>query len=82
MQPDKNGTVHVLIPEECGQATVRVVVTKEPVATLPEVDMSKIKTPLGAFKELRKVRGLSRIIPDPMAWQREIREDRPLPGRE
>ena len=21
-------------------------------------------------------------IPDPVAWQREIREDRPLPGRE
>lgn len=23
-----------------------------------------------------------RSIPDPLAWQREIRQDRPLPGRD
>jgi hypothetical protein len=25
---------------------------------------------------------LARAIPDPLAWEREIRKDRPLPGRE
>lgn len=27
-------------------------------------------------------RGGVRSIPDPVAWQREIRKDRPLPGRD
>ena len=39
-------------------------------------------TPLDALKELRKLGGLRHVIPDPVAWQREIRKDRPLPGRE
>ena len=39
-------------------------------------------TPLDALKELRKLGGLRRVIPDPMAWQREQRRERPLPGRD
>jgi hypothetical protein len=70
------------VPEDWRHAKVRVVLSREPAEELPELDMSKIKTPLDAFKELRKLGGLSHIIPDPVAWQREIREDRPLPGRE
>ena len=35
-----------------------------------------------AFDELRAQGGLSDVIPDPLAWQREVREDRALPGRE
>ena len=31
---------------------------------------------------LRAFGGLKDVIPDPAAWQREQREDRPLPGRE
>jgi hypothetical protein len=38
-------------------------------------------TPLAALKELRKLGGLRHIIPDPVAWQREQRKERPLPGR-
>ena len=34
-----------------------------------------------ALREIAK-RGGIRSIPDPVAWQREIRKDRPLPGRE
>lgn len=33
-----------------------------------------------AFKELQEI-GAFKSIKDPVAWQREIREDRPLPGR-
>ena len=38
----------------------------------------------GMAAALREIagRGGIRSIPDPVAWQREIREDRPLPGRE
>ncbi len=39
-------------------------------------------TPLEAFKALRAMGGLRHIIPDPVAWQREQRADRSLPGRD
>ena len=38
-----------------------------------------------ALKHLRKIAengGLKHIIPDPVAWQKEIRKDKPLLGRE
>ncbi len=35
-----------------------------------------------AMAELRAMGGLSDVIPDPAAWQREIREDAVLPGRD
>ena len=37
---------------------------------------------MAALEELAKMGGLEHIIPDPVAWQREIRKDRVLPGRE
>lgn len=54
---------------------------------LPEIDSPKNKIPnsVEALKHLRKIAengGLKHIIPDPVAWQKEIRKDRPLPGRE
>jgi hypothetical protein len=88
----EDGTLHLPLPEELRGKKVRVTVTMEAEGestapaeveeTLPLPDMSKIKTPLDALKEIRKRGGLSHIIPDPVAWQREIREDRQLPGRE
>jgi hypothetical protein len=35
-----------------------------------------------AAMERAAARGGIRAIPDPVAWQREEREDRPLPGRD
>ena len=35
-----------------------------------------------ALRELRGLGGLRGVIPDPVAWQREMRQDRPLPGRD
>ncbi len=35
-----------------------------------------------AYAELRAMGGLRDVIPDPAAWQREIREDVVLPGRD
>ena len=37
---------------------------------------------IAALEELAQMGGLGDIIPDPVAWQREIRKDRVLPGRE
>ena len=39
------------------------------------------ETLLDALKRLRKL-GTFREIADPVAWQREIRKDRPLPNRD
>ncbi|MBX3293081.1 MAG: hypothetical protein KF881_09360 [Acidobacteria bacterium] len=36
---------------------------------------------VAALKEIASRGGIS-SIPDPVAWQREIRKDRPLPGRD
>jgi hypothetical protein len=47
---------------------------------------SEQKKPNGklAVEALEKLAAMGGIksIPDPVAWQREIRKDRPLPGRE
>ncbi len=48
-----------------------------PVAT-PEM----VARRLAALTELRAMGGLKEVIPDPMTWQREMREDVALPGRE
>ncbi|MFZ4767766.1 MAG: hypothetical protein ACOYMN_22695 [Roseimicrobium sp.] len=37
---------------------------------------------LWAMKQLRKLGGLRDVIPDAAEWQREVRRDRPLTGRE
>ena len=34
------------------------------------------------FKSIAKRGTLAKAIPDPVKWQKEIRKDRPLPGRE
>ncbi len=45
----------------------------------PEPKQSREKI-LEAIRQLQKV-GAYKNIKDPIAWQREIRKDRPLPGR-
>jgi hypothetical protein len=54
----------------------------EPVPEGDSVSDKPTGTVLDALKELRKLGGLRGAIPDPVAWQRELRKDRPLPGRE
>src|SRR5260370_942683 len=34
------------------------------------------------LRQLQEIGGAYKTIEDPVAWQREIREDRPLPGRD
>ena len=70
-------------------------ISGKPKTNVPiEVDISVWEEPWGkrrvgkdrdkAVDALRKIaeRGGVRSIPDPLAWQREIRKDRPLPGRD
>ncbi len=71
----KPGRAHVLlsVPNEASPKLKRVI----PIAT-PEV----LARRAAAFEAIRAMGGLKDVIPDPVAWQREIREDVVLPGRE
>jgi len=76
--PDADGTLHLPVPAELRHGKVKVVATLE---SEPAPIPAKPGTPLDALKELRKL-GTFQDILDPVVWQREQRQDRPLPGRE
>ena len=50
--------------------------------SLPAPKTPDYKKALAALEELSKINGALGKIKDPSAWQREIRKDRPLPGRD
>jgi hypothetical protein len=79
LEPDADGTLHLPAPDDLRNGRVKVIATleREPLADMPEG--TKLETPLDALKELRKLGGVSHIIPDPVAWQREQRQERSLP---
>ena len=83
LEADADGTLHLPVPLNLRRGRVKVVATlqTEPETASPGAG-AKPGTPLEALKELRKLGGLSRVIPDPVAWQREQRQERPLPGRD
>jgi hypothetical protein len=60
---------------------VKVIATLTPVPGSAEQEAEQR---LKALDYLRRIaaRGGLKNIPDPARWQREIRQDRPLPGRE
>ena len=83
LEPDADGTLHLPLPAELRHGKIKVEAKLEAAQPATPTDASAGKgTPLEAFKELRKLGGLRHIIPDPVAWQREQRADRPLPGRD
>jgi hypothetical protein len=83
LEADADGTLHLPVPQNLRRGKVKVVATLESQSeTAPPSGGTKPGTPLGALKELRKLGGLGHVIPDPVAWQREQRKDRPLPGRD
>ena len=83
-RPGVTGATRVTIrveepaPEDRATANRQTTDTPTPSATgkpLEEMDLKEI------FEELVRLDPF-RDIDDPVAWQREIRKDRPLPGRE
>jgi hypothetical protein len=47
-------------------------------ATTTAVSPQMVAQRKGALRKLRELGGLRQVIPDPAAWQRELRQDRPL----
>lgn len=80
LEPDADGTLHLPVPAELQHRKVRVVATLQ--AASETTERPSKGTVLEALRSLREHGGLRHIIPDPMAWQREQRKDRPLPGRD
>ena len=81
LEPHADGSLHLPVPPEMRRGKVMVIATLTPVPGSTEEEAG-----LGvrALTSLRRIaaRGGIKHIPDPARWQREIRQDRPLPGRE
>ena len=78
LEADADGTLHLPLPAEFRNSKLRVTATIQAVR-----DRDERPTREEALAALRKLRALGTFneITDPVAWQREIRKDRPLPGR-
>ena len=78
LEADADGTLHLPVPQNLRHGKVKVVATLE---SEPEItDRPTRDAALAALRQLQ-ARGTFKKITDPVAWQREIRKDRPLPGR-
>ena len=72
----------ILPPEKQNEALdfIEFLVEKTRSAQVNSANIQKKKELKKAFATLAKLEAFS-SIPDPIAWQRQIRQDRPLPGR-
>lgn len=82
LEPNAGGTLHLPLPPELRNGKVKVEARLERVTGPNEIPAKPNGTVLDALRELRALGGMKDLIPDPMAWQREQRIDRPLPGRD
>ena len=73
----KPGRTHLLLVLSESDSTASTKI-RLPLPATPEM-LARRKV---AYASLRAAGGLGDVIPDPCAWQREIRQDSPLPGRE
>ncbi len=86
LKPHADGSLHLPLPAELRHRRVRIEAKLEaademksgPWLATPEM----LRQRKEALTALRALGGLKDVIPDPVAWQREQREDRSLPGRE
>ncbi len=90
---DEDGSLHLPLPAELQNRRLKITATIEPAddagiepprRVVPVATPEMIARREKAFAALRRLqeRNPYRDIEDPVAWQREIRKDRPLPGRE
>jgi hypothetical protein len=76
LEPDADGSIHLPVPAEMRRGKVKVIATL--IAVPGETEQGAKK--LDSLRRIAERGGMN--IPDPARWQREIRQDRPLPGRE
>jgi hypothetical protein len=71
----KPGRSHVLL-------TVADAPGSQPRKLIPTATPEMLARRVTALAQLRAMGGLQDVIPDPVAWQRDMREDAKLPGRD
>jgi hypothetical protein len=94
LEAHPDGTVHLPVPAELRRGKVEVTATLRAApdadsgdpsilpSSLPRATPEMLQRRKEAFAALRAMGGLNDVISDPAAWQREMRQDRPLPGRD
>ena len=78
LEADEDGTLHLPIPAELKGTKLSVTATIIPINEKQESTRDAAAAALRYLSEAGTFAGIT----DPVAWQREIRKDRPLPGRE
>ncbi len=81
LEADADGTLHLPLPAELRGGKVRVEARVEAVGK-SGVSEEQRKAELLEIMERIRARNPFKAISDPVAWQREMREDVVLPGRE
>ena len=81
IEADADGTLHLPLPAELRGGKIRVEVKMEAVE---KSDMSEEQRKRELLEIMARIRARNpfKDITDPVAWQREMREDVVLPGRE
>ena len=81
LEADADGTVHVPVPPELRNQKLKVTASIEPLILDPERERRRVQD-LNDLMERIRAKNPFRDIEDPVAWQREMREDRELPFRD
>jgi hypothetical protein len=81
LEPHPDGSLHLPLPAGMRRGRVKVIAT---LTSVPGSTEDEVRKKEGTMASLRRIaaRGGMKNIPDPARWQREIRLDRSLPGRE
>lgn len=84
LEPDADGSLHLPVPAEMKRGKIKVVATLTAVAGSAGSVDDEASNPTQAIASLRRIaaRGGLHSMGDAAAWQREIRGDRVLPGRD
>jgi hypothetical protein len=84
LEADADGTLHLPVPAELRHGKIQVTATLKAAdgtsSIGPRATQEMPRRRKEAFEKLRQLNPF-REIEDPVAWQKEIRKDRPLPGR-
>ena len=81
LEPQADGSLHLPVPVEMRKGKVKVIATLTPVSGSAQQESGQRLKALDSLGRIA-ARGGIKNIPDPARWQRELRQDRPLPGRE
>lgn len=86
LETHPDGTVHLPVPADLRHGKIEVTAILRPaggaVSPKPRATAEMLRRRKEALDGLRALGGLRDTIPDPVVWQRELRQDRPLPGRD